>query len=79
MSIVPRSVSVLLGTGWCRDPVCRAFHGITSLPTFLCSHTRLLCKDRELHWDLHWPKAEILALFHVDQHNNAEFPLPYSF
>lgn len=26
-----------------------------------------------------WPKAEILPLFHMDQHNNAEFPLSYSF
>lgn len=72
-----RSVSVLLVTGWCKDLVCQASLGISSLPTFLCSHT--LCKDQELHWDLHWPEAEIIPLFHMDQHNKAEFPLPYSF
>lgn len=51
-----------------------------------CQHPHLpvlahtaLCQDQELHWDLLWPKAGILPLFHMDQHNNAQFPLPYSF
>lgn len=51
-----------------------------------CQHSHLpvlphaaLCKDRELHWDILWPKAGMLPLFHMDQHNNAQFPLPYSF
>lgn len=52
-----------------------------ALPVFppCCAPAQLLCEDQELRWNLHWPKAEVLLLFHMDQHNNAEFPLPYSF
>lgn len=67
--------------------LCQAGAGTLSAEPFLaspvfppsCAPTQPLWKDQELHWDLHWPKAEILPLFHMDQHNNAEFPLPYSF
>lgn len=67
-STMPLPMVVVPVAGGYQDLLCRVFQ---------CSPRHGHCL--RVPWHLHWPKAEVVALFHMYQHNNVELPLQYAF